>query len=103
MSWWFKGYLIVFSRDAQKDLDRLDLVISSRINEKISLLTQAPDNLDIKKLAGQLKTRYRLRCGDYRVIFDVCDEKIVITIIMVGHRSGVYYRLERVSNVKKNK
>jgi mRNA interferase RelE/StbE len=46
-------------------------------------------NADVKKLAGY-EDRYRLRVGDYRVIYDVTDKQLVILVVGVGHRREIY-------------
>ena len=57
----------------------------------VESLEHFPEHLaDIKKLVGQ--PLYRLRVGDYRVIFDVQKEKLIILILTVGHRSKIYDR-----------
>jgi mRNA interferase RelE/StbE len=47
---------------------------------------------DIKKLAGYAD-RYRLRVGDYRVIYEIADEQVIILIVGVGHRREAYRAL----------
>jgi mRNA interferase RelE/StbE len=46
-------------------------------------------NADAKKLAGY-EDRYRLRVGDYRVIYEIMDEQLVILVVGVGHRREIY-------------
>ena len=47
---------------------------------------------DIKKLAGY-SDRYRLRVGDYRVIYEIADAQLIILIVGVGHRRDAYHAL----------
>ena len=47
---------------------------------------------DIKKLAGY-SNRYRLRVGDYRVIYEIADEQLIILVVGVGHRREAYRAL----------
>lgn len=47
---------------------------------------------DIKKLAGYAD-RYRLRAGDYRVIYEIADEQLIILVVGVGHRREAYRAL----------
>ena len=44
---------------------------------------------NVKKLAGY-EDRYRLRVGDYRVIYEIMDEQIVVLVVGVGHRREIY-------------
>jgi mRNA interferase RelE/StbE len=50
-----------------------------------------PDT-DIKKLAGY-SDRYRLRVGDYRIIYEIADEQLIILVVAVGHRREAYRAL----------
>ena len=70
-----------------QELNSLDNIIAIRILKKIETLRTNPD-LDIRPLKGY--NAYRLRAGDYRIIFTMNYEKKVITINNVGHRKNVY-------------
>lgn len=76
-------FQIVYSKDALKFLRKQDAVTRKRITSAIGKL---PRFGDIKKLQGS--KRYRLRVGDYRVIFDVSG--IIIDIIDIGNRGQIY-------------
>ncbi|MDB9510242.1 type II toxin-antitoxin system RelE/ParE family toxin [Kamptonema animale CS-326] len=84
-------YLIVFARTAEKELDSLPLDISSRISPKIQALTNDPRPPGCVKLKGQ-ENRWRIRIGDYRVIYNIDDENFTIKIVEVGHRREIYER-----------
>ena len=60
----------------------------------VALLGDDPrrPDADIKKLAGY-SDRYRLRVGDYRVIYEIVDEQLIILVVGVGHRRGAYRAL----------
>lgn len=60
------------------------------IREKIQLLAEAPysPNPNIKKLQG--RAGYRLRVGDWRVIYEIEDEQVVILVLDIGPRGGIY-------------
>lgn len=77
---------IKYSRQAVKTISRLNNPIKQRIKIAIEKL---PDG-DIKKLKGYT-TKYRLRVGDYRVIFDMCDN--ILTIGEILPRGEVYKNL----------
>jgi mRNA interferase RelE/StbE len=59
-----------------------------RIIERIHGLATTPRPPDSKKLAGH--DRYRLRQGNYRIIYSIDDTILIITVIKVGHRKNVY-------------
>jgi len=71
---------------ALKELDKLESSISLRILQKVEELKDNPFSKDIKRLKGE--TSFRLRIGDYRVIFDIVGSTIFIS--KVGHRKNIY-------------
>jgi mRNA interferase RelE/StbE len=80
-------YKVIFSQDAEKDLDLLDRKNRTRIIKKLDHIKGHP--LDyVKHLVGI--PLYSLRVGDYRVIMDIKTKEILIFVIKVGHRSKVY-------------
>ena len=84
-------YEIEFTRSSVKDLRSIASKDSAKVMEKIKTLSLNPYNnsLDIKKLKG-LKKAYRFRVGDIRIIYEINDNKLVITIIKVAARGDVY-------------
>ena len=81
-------YKVVFTAKARKQLIELPRLVAKRIVEKVDELTADPFSQDIKKLTGM--ALYRLRVGDYRVIFDIKNDELLILIVKVGHRKGIY-------------
>lgn len=86
------NYTVVFSKSADKSLSALDKQTQQRILEKLKELKTNSKNLDIKKLKGH-DALYRLRVGQFRVVYTIQHEQIVIYIVVVGHRRDVYQRL----------
>jgi mRNA interferase RelE/StbE len=81
-------YKVVFTAKARKQLVELPRLVAKRIVEKIEELATDPFSQDIKKLTGM--ALYRLRVGDYRVIFDLKHDELYILIVKVGHRKEIY-------------
>ncbi|MGD9591226.1 MAG: type II toxin-antitoxin system RelE/ParE family toxin [Candidatus Berkiella sp.] len=83
-------YNIVIRKQAKKKLQSLSASVRVRIAEKIVRLGHNPDDpsLDIKKLLSQ--PYFRLRVGDWRIIFDKQEELKVISIEKIGARGDVY-------------
>ena len=83
-------FRVLMTRRAQKDLDAVPRPDREAIAEKIAFLGQNPDQpaLDVKKLQGS--SFYRLRVGDWRVIFDRRNVVRIIEIIRIRHRREVY-------------
>lgn len=83
-------YSLFIKKQAKKVLQSLARTDRNRIAEKIKLLGENPDNpiLDIKRLQGE--PYYRLRVGQWRVIFDRDDEVKIIAIEKISPRGGAY-------------
>jgi mRNA interferase RelE/StbE len=89
------GYEIIFSDEAKKDLKKLEQKTISRIFKKTkSLISSKPDNLNIKKLKSK-DHLYRLRAGDYRIIYAIKHNEIIVFIVALGHRKDIYNVLDR--------
>ena len=88
-----KLYLIEFKTSAAKELKRLPRAVQIKIFDGLRLLASDPFSLllPIRKMEGRSnENRFRLRVGQYRVIYEVQKEKVVIFVIRVGHRKDVY-------------
>ena len=85
-------YTLHFLSSAKKEFKKLDSVVQKSIKEKLVLLTTNPDILknNIKALNGEYKGKFRLRIKQYRVVFQVKDEELIIIVVRVGHRKEVY-------------
>ena len=73
---------------AIENLDKLEINTSQRIIKKVKELSDNPFSKDIKRLKGS--DDFRLRVGDFRVIFSIEAERNLITILKVGHRKHIY-------------
>jgi len=80
-------YKILFTKRALKDLEKIDIKTKTRIGNKIKLLTNDPIGSS-KKLSTSIIGTYRFRVGDYRVIFDIEDDKVIV--LRIGHRKDIY-------------
>jgi mRNA interferase RelE/StbE len=85
-------YSLKFLNSAKKELSKLDKPIQKLIKEKLLILANNPDELknNIKPLKGEYKGKFRLRVNDYRIIYKIEDEKIMIVVIRIAHRKEVY-------------
>ncbi len=82
-------YSITFARSARKELESLDATVVQRVFPKIEALTQEPRPKGCHKFRGE-RNLWRIRVGDYRVIYAVDDDKRLVGIIAVRHRSAAY-------------
>jgi len=79
---------ILFVKSAEKELYGLNKNLGQRIFQKISLLTNDPYGQNSQKLEGN--KGYRIRVGDYRVVYTIDKENHTILIIKIGHRREIY-------------
>ena len=80
-------YTLVYTRTASRDIQKLDTVVKKRIKKKIEEYSQDPI-LHAKKLVNSAIGTYRWRIGNYRLVFDMDENKIVV--LRVGHRREIY-------------
>lgn len=85
-------YRIEFSPLAARQISKLPRDAQVRLGRKIDSLAADPRPSGVKKLAGADST-YRLRVGDYRIIYEVHDKVLVVVVLAVGHRSAIYRKL----------
>ena len=82
------SYRIVLRRSAEKDLEALPQKDRRRVVARIALLAVEPRPHDCKRLSGEEK--YRLRQGDYRILYEIVDDDLIVTVVKVAHRRAVY-------------
>jgi len=85
-------YKIELSRRAERQLKLFAREIQARIGRAIDGLSQQPIPPGAKKLAGH-DDLYRVRVGDYRIIYTVHHQVLVILVVAIGHRKEIYNRL----------
>lgn len=81
-------YTVLIERYAQKQIMKLDKKLIPVIKAAIADLADNPRPHGYKKLKGE--DAYRIRVGDYRVIYEIDDDIILVTVVSVGHRKDVY-------------
>jgi mRNA interferase RelE/StbE len=85
-------YTITFARSARKELENLPANIADRIVLKIEALAANPRLPGVIKLQGS-RNFWRLRVGDYRVVYSINDSSRMLDIAVVRHRRDVYRNL----------
>lgn len=85
------NYEIELSRASKKYLNKLDKQTRNRIVDQLLLLSDNPRHpeLNIKKFRGN-ENLYRLRIGDYRVLYSVDDNVLIIHVVKIGPRGDIY-------------
>jgi mRNA interferase RelE/StbE len=82
------SYKLEFKRSVAKDLRRIPEPDLARILERIEALAEEPRPPGCEKLSGQ--ERYRVRQGRYRILYEITDNTLVVTVVKVAHRRHVY-------------
>ena len=85
------AYRVEFVKSAQREFERLSSRMRSKTVEALGLLVQNPysELLKVKKLKGA-EDLYRIRLGDYRLVYEIRDELLIILVIKIAHRREVY-------------
>ena len=84
------SYSILLTRSAAKELERVPTKDRQRIVTRISALANNPLPVGAEKLSGDEK--YRIRQGDYRILYEIVDAELIVTVVRVRHRGEVYRR-----------
>jgi len=82
------NYKLVFKKSVAKDLRPIPGKDVARILQCITGLQENPRPAGCEKLSGQ--ERYRVRQGAYRIIYELVDELLIVTVVKVGHRQHIY-------------
>ena len=81
-------YTVRLPKKAQKQLDKLSDLIAEPILKAIESLEENPRPQGCKKLKG--REGFRIRSGDYRIIYEILDKELIVDVIALGHRRDIY-------------
>lgn len=88
-------YEIQFNKAYLKDLKKIPKNDQKKIQKKILELSEEPRPESCKKLqGGSTPPLYRIRCGDYRIVYTVSDDVLLVLVIAVGHRGKIYQEIK---------
>jgi mRNA interferase RelE/StbE len=82
-------YQILLAKSASRELERLPAKIQERIIEALESLQSNPRPKGCKKLVGSASL-WRIRSGDYRIIYEINDDKRIVDVNAIRHRSDAY-------------
>ena len=82
------SYSLRIKRSAAKEIEALPPKDRRRVVAKIEALVSNPRPSGCERLSGEEK--YRLRQGDYRILYEIIDAELVVTVVKVGNRRDVY-------------
>lgn len=84
-----RGYDLRITTSAAKSLMKLPRVEQKRIRSAIEALTADPRPHGVTKLSGTSDS-YRVRVGNYRIVYTIDDGELIIVVVRVGHRKEIY-------------
>lgn len=83
------SYRIEFNNAAAKEIRKLDQGVRRRVLSGIAELEHDPRPAGCKKLIGE-SNAWRIRVGDHRVLYEIVDDLLIVTVVRVAHRREVY-------------
>jgi len=84
-------YLVEFTAPAARQIRKLPPTVRGRLLTAVATLADDPRPAGSRKLVGE-QTAWRIRVGDCRVIYDVIDQALAVTVVRAAHRREVYHR-----------
>jgi mRNA interferase RelE/StbE len=81
-------YRLEFRPAALRALRKLDSATAERVRGALALLASEPRPPASRKLSG--RDAYRIRVGQYRIIYTIDDSQLIVVVVLVGHRSSIY-------------
>lgn len=85
------AYRVVFTVGADRDFRSLSREVQIRLKPRIDALSDNPRSKSAKQLVGA-GPLWRLRVGDWRIVYEIRDRELVVLIVRLGHRREVYRR-----------
>jgi mRNA interferase RelE/StbE len=84
------AYVVEFSPAALRQLRKLDPPIQKRLLRRVAKLEKQPRPKSAKRLQGSTERLYRVRESDYRIVYTIEDDRLIVLVLRLGHRSEVY-------------
>ncbi|CAN5273501.1 type II toxin-antitoxin system RelE/ParE family toxin [soil metagenome] len=84
------AYLVGVERRAQKQIARLSTEMQDRVEAALQALTEEPRPPSCRRLTN--RGGWRIRVGDFRIVYEIDDDQRAVTVLRVGHRRDVYRR-----------
>ena len=82
------SYKLLIKPSAAKEIESLPKTDRLRVVDRIQSLATDPRPVGCTKLSGEEK--YRVRQGDYRILYEIQDHELMVTVVRIGHRREVY-------------
>lgn len=82
-------YVVEFKASVDKVLQRMPTAVQRRIVSAVEELADDPRPVGAIKLTGE-ENAWRIRVGDYRIIYEIHDGRLIVLVVRVGHRRDIY-------------
>jgi mRNA interferase RelE/StbE len=82
-------YQVILKPSAAKSVRKLDRDTQRRVLRLLEVLAQEPRPAGVVKMAGD-DNLWRVRLGDYRVVYEIHDRQLIVLVVRVAHRKDVY-------------
>lgn len=86
------SYAVLLAPAAERQLKALDKPLQQRMTKRLARLGDNPRPPGVDKLAGE-DNLYRVREGEYRIVYTIQDKKLIVLVVKIGHRKEVYRKL----------
>ncbi len=83
------SYRVIVKPSAERAVERLPLAVATRVVAAMTALADDPRPPGCKKMQGT-PNLWRIRTGDYRIVYEIYDREIVIVVLKIAHRKDVY-------------
>lgn len=90
------AYFVFINKTAEKDIDRLPKNTRKLVLEEIKELAKDPRKPRAEPLEGKLKPYWKTRVGDYRIAYEIVDDKVIVYVVRVLDRKEIYRILGRM-------
>lgn len=84
------SYQVKVSKRAKRDLKKMDPDNRQQVRQAIDKLSNNPRPQSSKRMRGEYKGFWRERTGNYRIIYEIQDQDLVVMVIRAGHRKDIY-------------
>ncbi|MEO6068598.1 MAG: type II toxin-antitoxin system RelE/ParE family toxin [Gemmatimonadota bacterium] len=84
------AYRIEFTEDAESEFEQLPRKIQRQVGARIEALADDPRPDGVKKLKGS-RNEYRIRSGDFRILYQVYDQRVLVVVVRVADRKNAYW------------
>ena len=84
------AYRVFIHKPAEKDIDRLPKRIREAVLEEIEELSRDPRKPGTSPLEGKLKPYWKTRVGDYRIAYEILDDRVIVYAVRVLDRKAIY-------------